>query len=313
MGNLKVIWDRVTGGERVLALGTFDGVHRGHQALLEAGKQYAREHGILLRACSFNRHPLEVLRPEIAPKLLTTLPEKAALMARYGADELQLLRFTREMADLEPENFLNMLRETVSLRAIVAGWNYTFGKGGKGDADLLRRDGVQHGYDVIIVPPVMTEEGETISSTLIRRRLQEGRTEEAEMLMGHPYELRGRVTDGKHMGHRIGVPTANVGVNARKQLPAFGVYPCRMITAEGQCPAAVNIGVQPTLPSGKVTVEAHVLDGEPELYGKTVRLIPGNRIRPEQKFENAEALTAQIRRDQESVRRWYERTSHDAG
>ena len=310
---MRVIWDRVTGEERVLALGTFDGVHKGHQALLKAGKQYAREHGIRLRACSFDRHPLEVLRPEIAPKLLTTLPEKAALMARYGADELQLLRFTREMADLESEDFLKMLRETVSLRAVVAGWNYTFGKGGKGDADLLRRDGAQHGYDVIIVPPVMTEDGETISSTLIRSRLQEGRMEEAEILMGHPYELRGRVTDGKHMGHRIGVPTANVQTNSRKQLPAFGVYPCRMITEEGTCAAAVNIGVQPTLPSGKVTVEAHVLDGEPELYGKNVRLIPGDRIRAEQKFESAEALTAQIRRDQEAVRRWYQRTSPDAG
>ena len=309
---MRVIRNGETEEERVLALGTFDGVHRGHQALLEAGKQYAREHGIRLRACSFDRHPLEVLRPETAPKLLTTLPEKAGLMARYGADELQLLRFTREMADLAPEDFLQMLRRTVSLRAVVAGWNYTFGKGGQGDAELLRKDGAAHGYDVIIVPPVMTENGDTISSTLIRRMLREGRMEEAEALMGHPYEIRGRVTDGKHLGHRIGVPTANVQADPRKQLPAFGVYPCRMITAEGTWPAAVNIGVQPTLPSGKVTVEAHVLEGEPELYGKCVRLIPGDRIRPEQKFENAEALTAQIRKDQEAVREWYEKTSLSA-
>ena len=280
---MRVIRNGETEEERVLALGTFDGVHRGHQALLEAGKQYAREHGIRLRACSFDRHPLEVLRPETAPKLLTTLPEKAGLMARYGADELQLLRFTREI-----------------------------GKGGTGNAALLRMDGNRYGYDVIIVPPVTTKEGEAVSSTLIRRRLQEGLAEEAEALMGHPYELRGRVTDGKHVGRRIGVPTANVRTGARKQLPAFGVYPCRMITAEGTCPAAVNIGVQPTLPSGKVTVEAHVLEGEPELYGKCVRLIPGDRIRPEQKFENAEALTAQIRKDQEAVREWYEKTSLSA-
>ena len=167
---MRVIRNGETEEERVLALGTFDGVHRGHQALLEAGKQYAREHGIRLRACSFDRHPLEVLRPETAPKLLTTLPEKAGLMARSGADELQLLRFTREMADLAPEDFLQMLRRTVSLRAVVAGWNYTFGKGGQGDAELLRKDGAAHGYDVIIVPPVMTENGDTISSTLIPPR-----------------------------------------------------------------------------------------------------------------------------------------------
>ena len=309
---MKVIRNQTPAGERVLALGTFDGVHRGHQALLEAGKRYAREHSVLLRACSFDRHPLEVLRPEIAPKLLTTTTEKIRLMAQYGADELQLLEFTRETADMEPEDFLRMLRETVCLRAVVAGWNYTFGKGGKGDAEQLRQDGEQNGYKVLIVPPVRTENGEAISSTLIRGLLQEGRMEEATALLGHPYELRGRVEDGKHMGHRIGVPTANVQTDARKQLPAFGVYPCRMITEEGICPAAVNIGIQPTLPSGKVTVEAHVLDGEPDLYGQTVTLIPGDRIRPEVKFKTAEALTAQIRKDQEAVRTWYAKASRQA-
>ena len=294
---MRVIWNREPGGLRVLALGTFDGVHRGHQALLAAGKEYARERGILLRACSFDRHPLEVLKPEAAPKLLTTLPEKTALMAKYGADELQLLHFTREMADMTPEDFLRMLRETVTLRAVVAGWNYSFGKGGKGDAEMLRADGEKHGYDVLIVPPVKTEEGEVISSTLIRGRLQEGRMEDAARMMGHRYELHGRVTDGP---------------GAQKQLPAFGVYPCRMITSAGEFPAAVNVGVQPTMPSGKVTVEAHVLDGEPELYGQNVILIPGDRIRPEKKFESTEALTEQIRKDQETVRNWYEKTAMDA-
>ena len=306
---MKLIRGQEPAGERVLALGTFDGVHRGHQALLAAGKTYAAEHGILLRACSFDRHPLEVLRPEIVPKLLTTLPEKTEIMEVYGVDELQLLEFTRETADMEPEAFLQMLRKTVKLRAVVAGWNYTFGKGGRGDAELLQQDGKKNGYDVMIVPPVMTENGEIISSTLIRGLLMEGRIGEAGKLMGHPYELRGRVGDGKHLGHRIGVPTANVDPGPRKQLPAFGVYPCRMITADGVMPAVVNIGIQPTLPSGKVTVEAHVLDGEPELYGRDVRLEPGDRIRPERKFGSAEELTAQIRQDQAAAWAWYKRIS----
>ena len=302
---MKVIRNREPGGERVLALGTFDGVHRGHQALLEEGKRYAREHGILLRTCSFDRHPLEVLRPENAPKLLSTLAEKTALMARYGVDELQLLTFSRETADLEPEAFLRMLRGRVRLRAVVAGWDYTFGKGGKGNAEMLREDGRKHGYDVLILPPVKTETGEIISSTLIRESLREGSVEKAEAMLGHPYTLQGRVTDGKHIGHRIGVPTANIRISPRKQLPAFGVYPCRILIGGDFYPAAVNIGVQPTIPSGKVTVEAHVLNGEPELYGRFVRLFPGNRIRPEQKFGTVEALTAQIRKDQETVKKWY--------
>ena len=302
---MRVIRNREPGGERVLALGTFDGVHRGHQALLEAGKRYAHEHGILLRACSFDRHPLEVLRPEHAPKLLTTLAEKTALMARYSVDELQLLQFTRETADMEPEAFLRMMWERIRLRAAVAGWDYTFGKGGKGNAEMLQEDGRKHGYDVLLLPPVKTAAGEIISSTLIRQSLREGFMEKAEAMMGHPYELQGRVTEGKHVGHRIGVPTANIRIHPRKQLPAFGVYPCRMIFAGASYPAAVNIGTQPTIPSGRVTVEAHVLDGEPELYGRNVRLIPGNRIRPEKKFGTVDALTAQIRKDQETVRKWY--------
>ena len=186
---MTVIRNQEPGGERVLALGTFDGVHLGHQALLSAGKQYAREHGVLLRACSFDRHPLEVLRPERAPKQLTTTEEKIRLMETCGVDELQLLHFTQEMADMPPEDFLRMLREQVTLKAVAAGWNYTFGKGGKGDADLLRQDGAEHGYEVIIVPPVRTGSGEIISSTLIREKLEQGLTAEAEALLGH--SLRG--------------------------------------------------------------------------------------------------------------------------
>ena len=305
---MKVIRKVNAAGERVLALGTFDGVHRGHQALLSAGRRYASEHGILLRACSFDRHPLEVLCPERAPKLLTTPEEKKELMAAYGADELLLIPFTRETADMPPEQFLQTLRETAGLRAVIAGWNYSFGKGGKGGAELLKRNGMEHGYDVMIIPPVRTKTGEAISSTLIRERLQAGNVEEAGELMGHPYELRGKVGDGKHMGRRIGVPTANIQADPRKQLPAYGVYPCRMRTAEGEeLAAVVNIGVQPTLPSGRITVEAHVLDGEPELYGQEVTLVLGGMIRPERKFESTEALTEQIRKDQEAARAWFGR------
>ena len=304
---MRVIRDMEPAGERVLALGTFDGVHLGHQALLSAGKRFAQENGILLRACSFDRHPLEVLRPEEAPGLLTTLPEKTELMARYGADELQLIPFTRDMADMAPEDFLRLLRETVKLRAVAAGWNYTFGKGGRGNADLLRKDGERYGYRVLIVPPVKTEAGEAISSTLIRKTLQAGNVEEAGRLMGHPYEIRGKVTGGKHLGRTLGVPTANVDPGTRKMLPAFGVYPCRIVMESGAGAAVVNIGVQPTLPSGRVTVEAHVLEGEHDLYGQCVCLVPGDRIRPERKFDSTEELTARIHTDFEIARMWYEK------
>ncbi len=302
---MQVIWNGKTGEGRVLALGTFDGVHRGHQELIRTGIRYARENGILLRACTFDRHPLEVIRPETAPKVLTTIPEKAALMARIGVDEMQLIPFRKETADMEPEDFLEMLRKTVKLRAVAAGWNYTFGRKGRGNADMLRADGKKHGYDVLILPPVTTGDGTVLSSSAIRERIRDGKIPEAEEMLGHGYQLSGRVRDGKHMGRKIGVPTANVAVSFRKQLPAFGVYPCYMETAGDQYRAVVNIGLQPTMPSGRVTVEANVLEGHPELYGKGARLTLGKMIRPEMKFGSPEELKARIEKDRKIAEEWF--------
>lgn len=302
---MKVIWNGKTGEDRVVALGTFDGVHRGHRELLETGLKYAREHGTLLRACTFDRHPLEVIRPEHAPKILTTIPEKAALMAYAGVDEMQLIRFRKATADMEPEDFLEMLRKSMKVRAVTAGWNYTFGRRGRGDADMLRADGRKHGYDVIILPPVTTEDGTILSSSTIRERIELGDIPQAEEMLGHGYRLSGRVRDGKHIGRRIGVPTANVAVPERKQLPAFGVYPCFLETREEQYRAVVNIGVQPTMPSGQVTVEANVLEGSPELYGMNVCVTLGRMIRAERKFASPEELKAQIEKDREEAEKFF--------
>ena len=286
---------------RVVALGTFDGVHLGHQALLRTAKRYAAEHGIPLRVYTFDRHPLDVIAPGHAPKILTTLPEKAARLCRMGVDEMQLAVFDREMADMEPEAFLSRLRSDTDVRAVVAGWNYTFGRKAEGTAEMLQKDGEAFGYDVLIEQPVTRKDGTAVSSTLIRGELQAGNMEEAEELMGAPYTISGTVEEGKHEGRCIGFPTANIAYPAKKALPAFGVYTCLMETAEDCFAGIVNIGVQPTIPSGKVTVEAHALEGAPELYGRKVRLTLLERLRPEQKFPSAEALKKQIGQDRKQA------------
>ena len=293
-------------GERVVALGTFDGVHLGHQALLMTAKAYAAEHGIPLRVYTFDRHPLEVIAPECAPKILTTTPEKMSKMCSLGVDEVQLVTFDREMANMDPEAFLRRLRELMDVRAVVAGWNYTFGRKALGNAEMLHRDGEKHGYDVLIEQPVTREDGTAISSTLIREELQAGNMDEADTLMGGPYTLTGTVVEGKHEGHLLGFPTANITYPARKVLPAYGVYTCLIDTTENFYTGVVNIGIQPTLPSGKVTVEAHALDGNPELYGQKVRLMVIDRLRAEIKFHSVDELKEQIEKDKERAVRLFE-------
>ena len=305
---MRVIRGTEKAGERVVALGTFDGVHLGHQALLKTAKAYASKHGIPLRVYTFDRHPLEMIAPKYAPKILTTMPEKMSKMCALGVDEVQLVTFDRNMADMDPEAFLRRLRELMDVRAVVAGWNYTFGRKALGNAEMLRRDGEEHGYDVLIEQPVTRKDGTAISSSLIREELQAGNMEEADTLMGGPYTLTGTVVEGKHEGHLLGFPTANIAYPLRKVLPAYGVYTCLIDTSEHFYTGVVNIGIQPTLPSGKVTVEAHVLDGNPELYGQKVRLTVIDRLRGEIKFHSLDELKEQIEKDRERAIRLFEGT-----
>lgn len=307
---MRVIRRTAQAGDRVVALGTFDGVHRGHQALLASAFTLARNEGIPLRVCTFCQHPLQVLRPEAAPPILSTIPEKARRMDFAGADEMELMPFTRNMADMEPEFFLSSLRSRMNVRAVAAGWNYTFGRKGRGDAELLLADGKKHGYQVIIEEATTCEDGTAISSTLVRQTLSQGNTEAAAKLLGYPYSLTGLVEEGKHLGHRLGFATANIRVPHHKQLPVYGVYTCIMETVQGTFPGIVNIGTQPTLPSGKLTVEAHALTGHPELYGCRVRLTFLKRLRPEMRFDSVKELQKQLEADRDTAFRLFDLDEH---
>ena len=294
---MRLIQTGTRTGPRVIALGTFDGVHRGHRELLTRARKLADSLGAELRACTFDRHPLEILRPEAAPGLLQTAAEQAERMAECGVDEVRVIPFTRETAETEPEDFLRALEEECEVRGLAAGWNYSFGSGGRGNPELLRRDGAEHGYQVLIVPPVRTEAGEIISSSAIREHLKRGNLEAANEMLGYAYEISGPVVGGKHEGSRLGFPTANIQTSSRKLLPAFGVYLCRMESGGKSWNAIANIGNQPTLPSGRTTVEVFIPDQRVDLYGQEARIGLLEFLRPERRFPSREALQAQISRD----------------
>lgn len=293
----------------VLVLGMFDGVHRGHQALLKAGRKRADAWGLPLCVCTFEPHPMAVLRPERKLQRLTTPTERACLMAHYGVDILSVCSFTAALAAQEPEAYVANLVRIYQPRAIVTGFNFTFGNGGSGNCCTLEQLSARYGYESITVPEVVLG-GATVSSTRIRAMLACGELEEAEALMNHPYTLAGYVTDGKHIGRTMGFPTANVTVPRGKALPAYGVYTCLM-RAEGKLwTAVVNVGRHPTLPEGHVTVEAHVIDCALNLYGKRVQLIFLSFRRPEQTFADVEALQQRIQADVADARQYFAAWQH---
>lgn len=301
---MHMLLDPVRLENRVLVLGMFDGVHQGHQELLKQGNALADRYRCPLSVCTYAPHPLRVVTPGRHPKLLTTLPEKAALMTHFGVHELCVTTFDRARADQPPEEYLEDILRVYSPVAVVCGYNFTFGQGGRGDSELLMRFGEKHGFEVVVVPEVVLE-GAAVSSSRIRRLLVDGELEEATRLMGHAYTLTGRVADGKHIGRTMGFPTANLAVSKNKVLPAFGVYACWLETRDARYPAVVNVGRHPTLPEGPVTVEAYVLDEQLVLYGEKARLTFLRFQRRERPFDSVAALRDQIAWDTEECRNYF--------
>lgn len=302
---MRILRDPAQTAPCVLVLGMFDGVHRGHQALLMAGVDLAEQTGLPLNVFTFEPHPLRVLRPERAPALLTTLTERARLMADFGVDNLCILPFNRKVAGQAPEDFMAEMVRVYQPRHVVCGFNFTFGSRGAGNSESLCAYGREHGFEVTIVPEVILG-GDTVSSTRIRSLLQQGNIPEATRLLGHSYTLCGQVMNGKRIGRTMGFPTANVAISKNKALPAFGVYACWMETGDRVYPAVVNVGRHPTLPEGSVTVEAYALDAQLSLYGQKVRLYFLSFLRPEKKFDGVEALKAQITRDAQEAREFFD-------
>lgn len=291
-------------GPCVLVLGMFDGVHMGHRQLISTAMGFSRRDGLPLTVCTFSKHPLQVLYPQKAPKLLSTLAERAQAMALLHVDKLCVLPFTSAVASETPEEFLTSLHRTFQPRHVVAGFNYTFGVRGEGNGDTLKAAQERFGFLVHVVPPVM-EGGEPVSSTRIRGLLAQGRIESANRLMGRPYQIAGRVEAGKRLGRTMGFPTANLSLPAGKVIPAYGVYTAIMQVDGERLAAVVNVGRHPTLPQGPATIEAHLLGQERQLYGKKAAIHFLRFQREEKAFPTVDALKKQISADVREAARYF--------
>jgi riboflavin kinase / FMN adenylyltransferase len=285
-------------GPVFLAIGVFDGVHRGHQAVISTAARHAKEAGGTAVVVTFDPHPAKFLRPEKSPRLLTATEHKIALIRALGVSHLLVLKFDRELASTSPVDFVRQLVAAAKpLREICVGQEWSFGKDRAGNLALLKKLGAQLGFHVVGVEPVTSNEA-IVSSTKIRRAVEAGDFASATRMLGRDYTILGTVEEGKHLGRGLGFPTANLSAHS-EQFPPNGVYAAEG-TLEGETvQGVVNLGVRPTVTDGppQRVLEFHLFDLDRDLYGKEIELRFLSYLRPERKFENLAVLREQIARD----------------
>ncbi len=288
----------------VVTIGTFDGVHRGHWAVLQEIRERARGTGRRAVLLTFHPHPLRIVRPEIAPRLLTTPDEKKEILAESGLDYAVFLRFTPELSRYSPRRFVEeILVGRLGVEELVIGYDHGFGRGRSGDVDTLRGIGAELGFGVEVVPPVEMGGG-AVSSTRIREAVLAGELALAAEGLGRPYSLRGFVVRGDGRGRSLGFPTANLQVeSAEKLLPPPGIYAVRAILRSGTVDGALHLGPRPTFRGSSPTIEVHLLDFDGNLYGEQIRLDLIAPLRPVTAFGSVEELIRQMERDVAEARR----------
>jgi riboflavin kinase/FMN adenylyltransferase len=282
----------------VLGMGTLDGVHLGHQAILRRVVAQAAASGGTPAVLTFAQHPLEVVRPERAPSLITPLPLKLALLERLGMAAAVVIHFTPELAALEAGEFVERaLVDGLKVRGLCVGYDFGFGRGRQGNVALLQAMGQRHGFRVEVIAPVAVQ-GEVVSSRLIRSLLAEGRMEEAQGLLGRPYCVSGEVEPGVGRGRSLGFATANL---PPPTLLRDGVYAGRVLVRGSYWDAMMNLGQAPTFGQGVRRLEVHIPGWDSALYGERILVFVLRRLRDEQSFADEGALRAQLARDREAA------------
>ncbi len=282
-----------------IAIGNFDGVHRGHGALIARARELAAPGGGEAVVLSFDPHPVQVLAPHVAPTMITTLARKLELLATAGADAVIVEPFTPALAALTADAFVDeVLAGACGVRHVVVGGDFTYGKGRGGNIDTLAAAGARHGFEVAVVAPV-TVDGELASSTRVRGYLRGGDLARATALLGRPYDVDGVVVRGASRGKGLGIPTANVHTDG-DLLARSGIYAVTLAhpTDGRPLPAVASLGTNPTfVDGGALVLEVHVLDFDEDLYDRRVRVGFIGRLRDEARFDSVEALLAQIHAD----------------
>ncbi len=286
----------------VLAAGAFDGVHLGHRVVIQHAMDRARALGGSAWVMTFDPHPLKLLRPDLAPPIITSTPHKLQLLRALGVEGCAVLAFTPALAAVEPEDFIADLKRSVpTLAALVVGANWTFGHRARGDINLLRQLGKQHGFAVDIVDGV-TRDDQPISSTRIRRAVALGKLDEAAALLGRPFSMYGTVIHGTQLGRQLGFPTANVDPHNEARPPA-GIYAVRMTVEEITHPGAAFLTDHPDPRKGPPdVVEVHLIDRTLDLYDREVEVFFEKRLRDEWHFDHLDELKKQIAIDVNQAR-----------
>ncbi len=289
----------------VLTIGNFDGVHRGHQALLELLVERARALGAAATVLTFEPHPREYFSPETAPTRLASMRDKLLQLAAHGVDRTIVCRFDARFAAMSAEDFVkDMLVRGLDLRHLIIGDDFRFGARRQGDFALLQREGARAGFGVEAMP-TLTHDGVRVSSSAVRAALADGALDRAAGLLGRPYSIAGRVVAGKQLGRSIAYPTANIAL--RHCRPALtGVF---AVAVEGLAPELVasiaNLGSRPTVGGGRPNLEVHMLDWSAECYGAHLRVHFLHKLRDEARYDSLDALKQQIRRDEAAARAWF--------
>ncbi len=281
----------------VLTIGNFDGVHKGHLALFDKVKERAKAIAGQSVVMTFEPHPLKIMRPADGPQLITHTGQKLELIEKAGIDVIVCVSFDREFAAIPARDFVNnVLVKKIGIKEIVVGYDYTFGHNREGDINLLREIGNDFGFVVHLVGPIEIDHT-LVSSTSIRRLVQEGRLEEARVLLGRDFEVQGTVVKGQNRGGRLlGFPTANLNPHG-ELLPKRGVYAVKLLIDDVFYKGVTNVGYNPTFGDTGLTVETHVLDYSGELRGKTIKVHFIKRLRDEKTFKTLEELSGQIAQD----------------